>query len=77
MVPDCGCHDVSTYESAMGTMVVFTLSCNSCCEMSVWHSQPYCHNTTTENVLLSAAIMFSGAMGSKLVVEILSSMVMV
>ena len=63
--PRCGCQDISSQLAEVGTLVIMTLTCSSCQGRSLWHSQPYCHNTPAGNILLSAAILFAGATATK------------
>lgn len=71
--PSCGCMDITNNFNTIGTMLIATITCISCQKQTPWHSQPYIGDTPAGNILLSAAILFSGATPTK-VLRVLSHM---
>lgn len=60
----CGSSNV-VEKKIMGTCVLFTLNCATCGNESVWRSQPMSGNMPLGNLLISAAILFSGGSAVK------------
>lgn len=61
------CNDLCAGEIAyqMGTLVAVEQRCSHCGHQRLWRSQPYIKDTPAGNILLSAAIVFSGATPGK------------
>lgn len=49
-----------------GTFIQINQKCSSCDSMYTWDSQPHCKGTPVGNILLSAAILYSGALPAKM-----------
>lgn len=65
MCPSC-CEPTSDEISkVVGTLICITQQCHNCGYKRVWQSQPYINYMPAGNLLLSAAILFSGAMISQ------------
>ncbi|XP_070532871.1 uncharacterized protein [Ptychodera flava] len=52
-------------QTLKGTMLLLVLMCTACQHKTGWNSQPYICNTPAGNILLSSAILTSGALVSK------------
>ena len=64
----CGsCHQLCTGEVAqqMGTFISIRQTCSHCGHIWLWNSQPFIKNQPAGNILLSAAILFSGSTPTK------------
>ncbi|XP_071795886.1 uncharacterized protein [Asterias amurensis] len=48
-------------DRTVGTMVVVVQTCTNCTSVTKWESQPYVRDTPAGNILLSTAILTSGA----------------
>ena len=61
------CTEPSTSEisNVVGTLIHVTQKCLSCSYARVWRSQPYIKKIPAGNLLLSAAILYSGSMISQ------------
>ena len=61
------CREPATAEvsKVIGTLIHITQKCSSCSFIRFWQSQPYINKMPAGNLLLSAAILFSGAMISQ------------
>ena len=61
------CHQLCTGEVAqqMGTFISIKQACSHCGHVWMWNSQPLIKNTPTGNILLSAAVLFSGSTPTK------------
>ena len=61
------CTEPSTSEisNVVGTLIHVTQKCLSCSYVRVWRSQPYIKKIPAGNLLLSAAILYSGSMISQ------------
>ena len=61
------CNEPATAEvsSVVGTCIDVTQKCLTCSYARVWRSQPYIKKIPAENLLLSAAILYSGSMISQ------------
>jgi len=57
----CGSRDITAARRECGTLLIADLRCRRCHRSTMWHSQPYLGTIPAGNILLSAAIMFSGA----------------
>ncbi len=49
----------------MGTCIHIRQTCSHCSHVNDWYSQPFVKNIPAGNILLSAAILFSGALPSR------------
>ena len=49
----------------MGTFISIRQACSHCGHVWMWNSQPFIKNKPTGNILLSAAILFSGSTPTK------------
>lgn len=63
--PNCGSCEFQILKETLGTLLVVTLKCTSCRHKNVWKSQPFLGKFAAGNILLSASILFSGAISSK------------
>ena len=67
--PSYNSHEVLTSQCSdgpnMGTLLRVQIFCESCGKSTYWKSQPFINDYPAGNVLLSAAILFSGSIGSK------------
>ena len=67
--PSCQSHEVITSRCSdgptLGTLLRVQIFCENCGKMTHWKSQPYINDYPAGNVLLSAAILFSGSICSK------------
>ena len=63
--PSCGSPDFKLRRQTFGTMLTVKLECGSCKKINTWKSQPYVGSFPAGNVLLSGAILFSGAISCK------------
>ena len=63
--PSCSSKKLHPTQSEVGTMLKLTLTCQDCERKFVWNSQPFIGNTPVGNMLLSASILFSGNIASK------------
>ena len=61
---NCGC-EATGVTRVIGTFVTITQECSSCSFTFKWNSQPVVKNIPAGNILLSAAILFSGALPAK------------
>ena len=61
------CHQLCTGEVAqqMGTFISIKQDCTHCGFVWMWNSQPFIKNKPAGNILLSAAILFSGSTPTK------------
>ena len=61
------CHQLCTGEVAqqMGTFISIRQACSHCGHVWMWNSQPFIKNKPAGNILLSAAILFSGSTPTK------------
>ena len=61
------CHQLCTGEVAqqMETFISIKQACSHCGHVWMWNSQPFIKNIPTGNILLSAAILFSGSTPTK------------
>ena len=61
------CHNACTGEVAyvQGTFIAVKQQCSHCEHQRQWTSQPHIKDTPAGNILLSAAILFSGATPGK------------
>ena len=61
------CHQLCNGEVAnlKGTFISIRQSCHHCGYTWVWNSQPFIRDTPAANILLSAAILFSGSTPGK------------
>ena len=57
--PDCGAPVTETSKLVVGTQINIKISCHNG-HTSIWHSQPMVHKMPAGNLLISAAILFSG-----------------
>ncbi|XP_035689923.1 uncharacterized protein LOC118425254 [Branchiostoma floridae] len=73
--PSCGCRKLAYKCKEVGTLLKVTLTCTAddCGHTGTWKSQPFYGKTAAGNILLSAAILFSGATVTK-VLRVLSHM---
>ncbi|KAI8494608.1 hypothetical protein Bbelb_278340 [Branchiostoma belcheri] len=73
--PSCSSRDLQVEHKVVGTLLRITLKCNQdgCGHHGKWDSQPFFGRTAAGNILLSAAILFSGATATK-VIRVLSHM---
>ena len=57
------CHQLCTGKVAqqMGTFISIRQTCSHCGHIWLWNSQPFIKNQPAGNILLSAAILFSGS----------------
>ncbi|XP_063740279.1 uncharacterized protein LOC134864887 [Eleginops maclovinus] len=67
----CGSRSLSWQCKEVGTQLQVTIQCGGCGNQGLWNSQPFFGRTAAGNVLLSAAILFSGATVTK-VLRVLS-----
>ena len=65
MCPNCHEPGTARVSKVIGTLIHITQVCQSCCFSRVWRSQPYINKMPAGNLLLSAAILYSGAMISQ------------
>lgn len=66
--PSCGSNDIITSRkmaAGYGSLLRIDIFCESCGKFTNWKSQPYINDYPAGNVLLSAAILFSGSLTSK------------
>ena len=67
--PSCNSHEVLTSQCSdgpnMGTLLRVQIFCESCGKSTNWKSQPFVNDYPAGNVLLRAAILFSGSICSK------------
>ena len=67
--PSCNSHEVTTSRCSdgpsMGTLLRVQIFCESCGKSTYWKSQPFVNEYPAGNILLSAAILFSGSICSK------------
>ena len=61
----CGSAAVNTNKVITGTFVKISQLCRSCLKKRVWESQPFVGSIPLGNILMSAAILFSGSLPSK------------
>ena len=61
----CGYPSTSIKKTVVGTFLRITQKCKKCFEIRVWESQPYIGKVPAGNVLLSAAILFVGALPAR------------
>ena len=61
------CHQLCSGEvvQQMGTFISIKQSCSHCDHEWLWNSQPFIKNKPAGNILLSAAILFSGSTPAK------------
>ena len=61
------CHQLCSGEVAqqMGTFISIKQSCSHCDHEWLWNSQPFIKNKPAGNILISAAILFSGSTPAK------------
>ncbi|KAI8487036.1 hypothetical protein Bbelb_352960 [Branchiostoma belcheri] len=71
--PECTCRKLSYECREVGTLLKVALTCSNCKYRGKWKSQPFYGRTAAGNILLSAAILFSGASVTK-VLWVLSHM---
>ncbi|XP_034033599.1 uncharacterized protein LOC117516843 [Thalassophryne amazonica] len=71
--PLCGCRILEFSCKEVGTLLRISLSCKECGHQGNWDSQPFFGRAAAGNILLSAAILFSGATVTK-VLRVLSHM---
>ncbi|XP_070539206.1 uncharacterized protein [Ptychodera flava] len=71
--PRCGEANMRQSRTLKGTMLLLVLKCTACQHKTGWNSQPYVGNIPAGNILLSSAILTSGALVSK-VLRIFSHM---
>ena len=62
--PDCG-NIVTNSCRKWGTLLIVTFTCVACNAVNTWYSQPFMGNIPAGNILLSAAILFSGNLPTK------------
>ncbi len=58
----CGYKSAQVTSTTIGTYVKLKQRCCACLNVFVWDSQPFIQNQPACNILLSAAILFSGAL---------------
>ncbi len=64
--PCCGHKSTELTKRTVGTNVHIRQQCSHCSYLNEWHSQPFIKsNMPSGNILLSAAILFSGSLLSK------------
>lgn len=63
--PNCGSRDISSSRKTAGSLLTISIMCHSCFQVSSWSSQPFIGNIPAGNILLSASILFAGAIPSK------------
>ena len=65
--PSCGSHDIISLRRPvnLGTLLTVKLFCESCGKTTEWKAQPFVRDYPAGNILLSAAVLFSGSMFSK------------
>ena len=61
------CHQLCTPQvvNQIGTYITIKQTCDHCGNTWTWHSQPFIKDQPAGNILLSAAILFSGSTPSK------------
>ena len=61
------CHQLCTPQvvNQIGTYITIKQTCDHCGNTWTWHSQPFIKDQPAGNILLSAAIMFSGSTPAK------------
>ncbi|XP_064636950.1 uncharacterized protein LOC135493502 [Lineus longissimus] len=65
-IPKCRCAgSKKVYKRLMGSALLAKIVCQECSETVYWESQPKRRNTYWGNILISAAILFSGSLASK------------
>ena len=62
----CGYKSAQVTSTTIGTYVKLKQRCCACLNVFVWDSQPFIQNQPACNILLSAAILFSGAQPDRL-----------
>ena len=63
---NCGQDTIALSTRINGTFLQVHQQCSSCESMYIWDSQPCIKRTPTSNILLSAAILYSGALPAKM-----------
>ena len=58
----CGHSTTSLTKVALGSFLRITQTCNKCMKTRAWESQPYIGKTSAGNLIVSAAILFVGAL---------------
>ena len=61
----CGSAFVSIKRHIIGSFLSIKQVCTQCNNTFVWESQPYISNITAENLLISAAILYTGSLPPK------------
>ena len=56
---------ISIKRHVIGSFLSIKQACSQCNNTFVWESQPYIRNTLAENLLTSAAILFTGSLPAK------------
>ncbi|CAC5386886.1 unnamed protein product [Mytilus coruscus] len=60
----CGCA-IATISQIVGTLIKVEVKCELCSDSYVWHSQSFIGSVPTGNLAVSSAILFSGALPTK------------
>ena len=63
----CGCKAVEVQKVIIGSFLRIKQSCLSCSQKCVWDSQPMIKKIPAGNIRLSAAILYAGAMPTKVI----------
>ena len=61
----CGAESTKAVTKVVGTFLRISQHCSNCSFVYKWNSQPYLDNTPAGNILLSAAILFTGTTPAK------------
>ena len=61
----CGQETTEVTTKIIGTFLRIEQHCSTCLNVFTWDSQPFVKNQAAGNILLSAAILFSGALPTK------------
>lgn len=65
--PNCGEETSDITKQTVGTCIHITQKCSHCLQVKEWYSQPFVKsNMPAGNILLSAAILFSGALPTQI-----------
>ena len=65
MCTNCGCYKTSSNLITTGSLVQVQVHCSHCDARYTWNSQPHINGVPAGNVLMSASILFSGALPTK------------
>ena len=63
--PSCGFPDLRIVKNEIGSMVILHFLCQQCGADTPWKSQPYMGDYPAGNLLISAAILYTGSIASK------------